>query len=104
MNTFNRRVFMLQAVAGGSLLACGRAQAIASKKIEENDPKAIALGYRNDTAQVDDKKFPKHAAGEKCGGCLAWIGKKTDPWGECDVFADRLVSNGGWCVTYVKAK
>jgi hypothetical protein len=103
MSTSNRRIFMMQIAASGGLLACGRAFA-EIKKIEETEPKAQALGYKHDTAQVDGKKFTKHTAGETCGGCLAWLGKRSDPWGSCDIFADRLVANGGWCVTYVKGK
>lgn len=93
---------MIQVAATGGVLACGQAAA-APKKIEESEPKAASLGYRHDAAQVDAKRFPKRTATEKCNNCMAWLGKPTDPWGECDLTADRLVSNGGWCSSYVKA-
>jgi hypothetical protein len=94
---------MLQIAAGGTLLACGPARA-EIKKIDENEPKALSLGYRHDTTQVDQKRFPKHAAAENCSACMAWLGKRTDAWAGCDVFADRLVASNGWCITFVKPK
>jgi hypothetical protein len=104
MNTSNRRVFLLHvAAAGGTALCCGTARA-AVKKIEENEPKAVSLGYRNETAQVDEKRFPKHKATEHCSGCMAWLGKPADAWAECDLMADRMVANGGWCSSFVKSK
>lgn len=100
MQPTNRRVFMMTLVAGGTL-ACGAASA-APKRIEENEPKAVSLGYRHDTAQVDKKRFPKHSASEKCNNCMAFLGKPSDAWAECDLLADRLVANAGWCSSYVK--
>jgi hypothetical protein len=34
---------------------------------------------------------------------MAWLGKAADPWAECDLTPDKLVNNGGWCSSYVKA-
>jgi hypothetical protein len=98
----NRRVFMLHVVAAGTALACGAARG-ASKKVEESEPKAASLGYKHDSSQVDKKRFPKHGAAERCSGCMAWLGKPTDPWAECDLLVDRMVSTTGWCSSYVKA-
>jgi High potential iron-sulfur protein len=104
MNPSNRRIFVIQAAAVGAALCGAAAPARASKKkVEESEPKAVQLGYKHDTANVDKKRFPKHAASEKCNNCVAWLGKAADPWAECDLLADRLVSNGGWCSSYVKA-
>lgn len=104
MSASTRRVFMLKLVAGSAALSGTTRLMAAPKKVEENEPKAMSLGYRHDSAQVDTKKFPKHAAGQKCNGCMAWLGKPTDAWAECDLMADRLVAGGGWCSSYVKAK
>jgi hypothetical protein len=104
MTTTTRRVFMMQvAVSSSAALAAAHANA-AVKKIEENEPKAMSLGYRHNTAQVDAKRFPKHKASEQCSGCMAWLGKPTDAWAECDLLADRMVSNTGWCSSFVKTK
>ncbi len=102
MNTPNRRTFVIHAMAAGGAMACGHAMA-GPVKFDESEAKAVSLGYKHDSAQVDKKRFPKHAAGEKCNNCMAWLGKPADPWAECDLTSDRLVSNGGWCSSYVKA-
>lgn len=98
----SRRIFIIHAAAVGGALACGRAMA-APKKFEETEPKATSLGYKHDSSTVDNKRFPKHTPGEKCNNCMAWLGKPADAWAECDITADRLVANAGWCSSYVKA-
>jgi High potential iron-sulfur protein len=102
MNLSTRRVFMLQVIATGAAVASNPAAA-AAKKLEEADPKAVSLGYKHDSAQVDQKRFPKHTASEKCSNCMAFLGKPSDAWAECDLLTDRLVSVNGWCSSYVKA-
>jgi len=104
MTATNRRTFVIHLAAGSAALACSGRAGAAPKRIEENEPKAASLGYRHNSAQVDKKRFPKHGAGEKCNGCMAWLGKPSDGWAECDLMADRLVSATGWCSSYVKAK
>ena len=104
MSASNRRVFMLQVLGGSAALACSGSLQAAPKKVEESEPKAVSRGYKHDSTQVDTKKFPKHAAGQKCNGCMAWLGKPADAWAECDLMADRLVAGGGWCSSYVKTK
>jgi len=103
MSQSSRRVFMIQVAAGGTALACGHVMA-AAKKIEETEPKAVALGFRMDTNKVDKAKFPKHKATENCSNCIAYLGKPTDAWAECDLLPDRQVPKEGWCSSYVKAK
>lgn len=101
MKPSNRRSFVIHVAAAGGALACGHAMA-APKKFEESEAKAVSLGYKHDTAQVDKGRFPKHSPSEKCNNCMAWLGKPADAWAECDLTADRLVANGGWCSSYVK--
>ena len=47
-------------------LICSRAAQAAGPKVDEADPVAKSLGYKDDTRTVDDKKFPKHAATQTC--------------------------------------
>ncbi len=101
MTSSTRRTFVITAVAGTTALACGRALA-APKKFDESEPKAVSLGYKHDSTQVDKARFPKHSPAEKCNNCMAWLGKPADPWAECDLTADRPVANAGWCSSYVK--
>ncbi|MCX7212020.1 MAG: high-potential iron-sulfur protein [Burkholderiales bacterium] len=104
MNQIKRRTFMLHAVAAGATLTGPGLALAAPTKVDEADPKAASLGYRNDSNQVDKKRFPKHSAGEKCSGCMAWLGKPSDAWAECDLMVNKLVANAGWCSSFVKLK
>lgn len=100
MKSANRRVFMIQVVAVGSALAATQAQAQA--KLEETDAQATSLGYKHDAAQVDAKKFPKHAAGQACNNCALYQGKAVDAWGACPLFAGKQVNGKGWCSAWAK--
>jgi hypothetical protein len=71
-------------------------------KLDEKDPQAVALGYVSDTAKADSKKYPQHAATQKCGVCALYQGKAGEATGACPIFAGRLVSSGGWCSSWVK--
>ena len=104
MSQSNRRVFMMQVIAGSTAVTASAIVSAAPKRVEESEPKAVSLGYRHDTAKVDKAKFPKHSPDQKCNNCIAWLGKPADPAAECDLITDRLVANGGWCSSYVKKK
>jgi hypothetical protein len=101
MSLSNRRVFMMQVVAGTSALAAAGA-ATAQARLEENDPQAVALGYKHDTTKVDRAKFPKHTNDQKCTNCQLYQGKATDAWGGCPLFGAKQVAGPGWCSAWVK--
>ena len=101
MNISNRRTFMLQVVASGSVLATSRALS-QSPKLEESDPQAVALGYKQDSKKVDASKYPKHEASQVCANCQLFQGKATDATGACTLFAGKQVSGTGWCSAWVK--
>jgi High potential iron-sulfur protein len=101
MSSNNRRVFLIQVAACGSLLAAAGAQAQAAK-LDEKDPQAVALGYVADTAKADSKKFTKHAADQKCANCGLFQGKAGDAAGGCPLFGTKQVVAGGWCSAWVK--
>jgi High potential iron-sulfur protein len=82
MSQTNRRVFLMQVAACGSVLTAGAAQAQAAK-VDEKDPQAVALGYVADTTKADKKKFPKHANDQKCNNCALYQGKATDAAAGC---------------------
>ena len=102
MNGSNRRVFMLQMAASGSALLAATAQAQTAAMVNEKDPTAVALGYTADATKVDAKKYPKYAAGQKCGNCQLYTGKAGDPAGGCGIFPGKAVAASGWCSAYVK--
>lgn len=99
--TSDRRRFMMQVAACGSLLAGTQAMAQAAK-LDEKDPQATALGYLHDTAKVDNKKYAKHEATQKCNNCALYQGKATDAWGGCPLFGAKQVAGPGWCSAWAK--
>jgi High potential iron-sulfur protein len=99
MTSNTRRVFMLQVASAGTALAASPAWA-QGKKLEENEPQAMALGYKDDTRTVDAKKFPKHSSSQTCTNCTIWRGKGADG-GHCHLFGNRVLSGNGWCSQWV---
>jgi hypothetical protein len=89
-------------VAAGSALGAMQAHAQAGPKLDESDPQAIALGYKQDTTKVDAKKYPKHEDAQSCASCQLYQGKAADPTGPCSLFAGKQVAARGWCSAWVK--
>jgi len=104
MNHASRRIFIARSLAGGCALAgLGLATtAFAAGHVEETDETAAALGYRNDTKQADQKKYPNHAAQQRCADCAFWQGAPADAWAGCAMFGRKQVSAGGWCSAFAK--
>jgi hypothetical protein len=102
MSQSNRRVFLMQVAACGSVLAAAGAAQAQAVKVDEKDPQAVALGYVADTAKADAKKFPKHAKDQKCGNCALFQGKAGDAAAGCPLFGTKQVAAGGWCSAYAK--
>lgn len=99
----SRRTFLLHIAAAGTALAQVNASAQpAAPKLDEADPQATALGYKQDTNKVDGKKFPKHEASQSCVTCQLYQGKPKDPSGPCPLFAGKQVAAAGWCSAWVK--
>ena len=83
------------------------AYAQAATALDESNPTALALGYKNDASKVDDAKFPKHASeqGKKssCASCMFYsqggqkIAGSKGEFGKCTLFPTNLVSAKGWC-------
>ena len=100
MTNSNRRVFMMQVAVGSTAVMASAAMAQAM--VDPKDPQAAALGYVADTTKVDAKKYPKHAAAQKCSNCQLYVGKATDASGGCSLFAGKKVAGNGWCSAWVK--
>jgi hypothetical protein len=101
MTPIHRRIFLVQVAACSAAIATG-ASAQGAAKLDEADPQAVALGYKSDTTKADDKKYPKHAADQKCAGCQLYQGKPADASGPCAIFGGKAVSANGWCSAWVK--
>ena len=97
----NRRTFMLQVAACGSVLAATQAPAQGAK-VDEKDPQAVGLGYVSDTAKADAKKYPKHSKDQKCSNCALYQGKAGDTAGGCPLFAGKQVLANAWCSAWAK--
>lgn len=98
----NRRAFLATTVcgiAGISVVTVGHVNA--QTMVAETDPQAAALGYKANTAQVDQKKFPKHTAEQKCSNCQLYQSKAADN-GACTIFPGKMVAAAGWCSAYQK--
>jgi High potential iron-sulfur protein len=102
MKNSSRRVFMLQVAAGSALLSAGASQAQSAPMVNEKDAQPMALGYVADTTKADAKKFPKHAATQKCSNCSLYTGKADAASGPCGIFPGKAVSSNGWCSAYAK--
>jgi hypothetical protein len=103
MTKSNRRSFMLKVVATGSALAATGVYAQSTgPNLEESDPQATALGYKQDTTKVDPKKYPKHTISQTCATCQLFQGKPKDATGGCPLFAGKQVAANGWCSAWVK--
>ena len=103
MNRTDRRIILMHGAAACSALVLLQTRALAqSPKLEESDPQAAALGYKQDTSAVDAKKYPAHVATQHCGNCQLFQGKATDASGACPLFAGKQVATKGWCSAWVK--
>lgn len=104
MNGSNRRVFVLQLAAGGSVLLAASAQAQVSPPpmVTDQDATAAALGYTLDATKVNIRKYPKYAQGQRCGNCQLYTGKVGEPAGACGIFPGKLVAANAWCSAYTQ--
>lgn len=94
--TSRRRFIELVPAAGAALLWGAPAHAQATR-LDENDPKAVAVGYVHDATRVDAKKYPKYVPGETCATCQFYLAAPTETWGPCSIFPRKLVAARGWC-------
>lgn len=97
----DRRTFV-RTVAGAALAApilFSSHKALAGVKLAEDDPMAVALGYKEKTADVDAAKYPTHTKEQVCVDCVLYQGDDPE-WGACGAFSNKLVAGQGWCQAY----
>jgi hypothetical protein len=100
MQTSRRHFLMLTVGVSSSLMLSRVALADTANTLSEADPKAQAVGYKEDASKVDKAKFPDYAAGQTCANCSLFQGKATDAYGGCTLFGDKQVAARGWCSSY----
>jgi hypothetical protein len=103
-----RRVFMLQVLAAASaavVTSVNAADEESNVKLTETDPYAKSMGFKLDTTQVDQAKYPRHdAATQQCSKCQLFSPKAGEPIGNCSFYGGRLVPEGGWCRNFKAPK
>lgn len=101
MNTRRTFIAKIATLAATPALLCNSVFAQAPPvKLEESDPTATALGYKEDTSKVDGTRYPQHKPAQKCSGCALYQGKPADANGPCGAFGGKLVTAGGWCAVF----
>jgi hypothetical protein len=93
-------VSIRSSVALAAFASAPLAFAMAGPVTDENDPKAVALGYKNDASKIDTTKFPKYAKGQYCGNCVNFQGKAGIPAGPCSQMPKPVLA-GGWCSAHI---
>lgn len=73
-----------------------------AEKIKEDDPVAMALGYKEDATKVDPIKYPQYKEGDICEGCALMPNLPEGDYAPCAVFANKLANKKGWCATFAK--
>ncbi|MCH5372759.1 MAG: high-potential iron-sulfur protein [Planctomycetes bacterium] len=99
MSSTNRRRFLFQVAAGTSALALSRFAVAEEAKpaLTEDDAYAKSMGFRLNTEDVDQAKYPKHTTDQSCSKCQLYSGAEGDELGPCSFFGKRLVPPTGWC-------
>jgi hypothetical protein len=87
----------LAAGCAAAALPAVRARADAAGRLDVKDPAAKALGYVENAADVDVKKYPDYTKGSNCENCLQLQGSAGNNYRPCTVFPGKLVSVSGWC-------
>ena len=91
----SRRQFIRLLPAGAAALLATQAEA-QLPRLSEQDPQAQALGYGEDAARVDRRRYPKYAPGQDCAGCDLYT-RPAEAWAVCTLFPRRVVAGKGWC-------
>jgi hypothetical protein len=92
-----RRLVKTLALGAAAALAAGQTPAAETKKLDVKDPAAVSLGYVENAAQVDVKKYPTYVKGSSCENCLQLQGSAGNNYRPCSIFPGKLVSVSGWC-------
>jgi hypothetical protein len=102
MTVTRRKVIKNLSLAAGlsAVSPWRRTWGAAPPRLDVKDPAAIALGYVENSAQVDIKKYPVFVKGSTCENCLQLQGSAGDNYRPCGLFPGKLVAVGGWCKSW----
>ena len=74
-----------------------RARGAQPPRLDVKDPAAVAVGYVENAARVDIRKYPAYVKGSNCENCLQLQGTAGNTYRPCSLFPGKLVSVSGWC-------
>jgi hypothetical protein len=94
-----RRLFVLQLFAAPALLCAGARVAAAADKLNPADPYARSMGFRLNTEEVDQAKYPRHTVEQHCQVCQLWNGGDKEV-GNCSFFDSAITPKNGWCKNF----
>ena len=68
-------------------------------ELTENDPMAVALGYKHVAEEGGNAGVPR-TENSFCDNCAQYVATQ-DGWGTCNIFPGKLVAAKGWCNVWV---
>ena len=95
----DRRTFVKVAVGSFAAIPLVVTAQTEIPKLAEDDPTALALGYKEVSSEVDAETYPNHDAAQLCSGCALYV-EGADGWGGCAIFPGKQVAGDGWCSAY----
>lgn len=98
-NKINRRTFVKAAGTSLVVIPFSSLAQDTPPRLAEDDPMAIALGYKELSSEVDAAKYPTHKPEQVCTGCALYTGDDPE-WGGCGAFPGKQVAGPGWCVAF----
>jgi hypothetical protein len=98
----DRRMFFLKLMSASTVLIAASPAAKAAEKLDPTDPYARSMGFRLNTQEVDQAKYPRHTTDQHCQACQLWNGGDKD-FGNCSFFDGAITPKNGWCKNF-KAK
>jgi len=69
--------------------------------LAETDPTGSAMGYKEDTTKVDEKKYTTHKPEQTCNKCRYFQGEANAAYGPCQIFVGKAVNAKGWCQVFM---
>jgi High potential iron-sulfur protein len=99
MNLTRRNVLKNLGLAAGfsAALSWRRTRSAEPPRLDVKEPAAIALGYVENVAHLDVKKYREFVPGSNCENCLQLQGSAGNNYRPCSLFPGKLVSVSGWC-------
>jgi hypothetical protein len=95
--TSRRSLLICLGLGAAATVVSRQARTAEPPKLDPKDPAAAALGYVEDAAKVDAKKYPAYVKDSNCANCLQLQGKPGNDYRPCSLFPGKVVAVAGWC-------